>query len=182
MTPHGTHYDVLGITPNAPLEIVGAVYRAWMYALKVHPDLGGDEELAKRINLAYETLKDPVRRAAYDARVFKDDGTAPGEARRRAPRLSVDAQIAFCIPPDGRWLPAQAVDASSLGLKLLTAEDLLYIGLHVAIAFPGSAASAAEAVVRWTRSVDRNAGWRYEAGIEFFSPVPDILKRLEQRN
>lgn len=176
MTQRRTHYDVLGITPQAPPEIVGAVYRAWMHALKTHPDLGGDEEMAKTINAAYETLKDPVRRAAYDARLHNDAVPQP-ELRRRAPRMTVDAQIAFCIPPDGRWLPAQAVDASSLGLKLLTTEDL-HTGMHVAIAFPGSAAPAAEAVVRWIRPTGHSAGWRHEAGVEFFSPVPDILRRL----
>ncbi|HPM42119.1 MAG TPA: J domain-containing protein, partial [bacterium] len=62
-----TYYDILGITPMAPPEVVSAVYRAWMQALRVHPDLGGDEELAKKINAAYETLKDPARRAEYDA-------------------------------------------------------------------------------------------------------------------
>ena len=54
-----TFYDILGITPKAPPEVIVAVYRAWMKALRVHPDLGGDEELAKRINAAYDVIKDP---------------------------------------------------------------------------------------------------------------------------
>ena len=172
-----THYDVLGITQKAPPEIVAAVYRAWMYALKIHPDLGGDENIAKAINIAYETLKDPERRAAYDAKIAHDGPPRPEEARRRAPRVAVDIPIAFCIPPDGRWIPAQALDASSLGLKLRTTEDL-YIGMHVSIAFTGSAAPAAEAVVRWTKSLAPDGTWRHEAGVEFYNPVPDILKRL----
>ena len=172
-----THYDVLGITPKAPAEIIAAVYRAWMQALRCHPDLGGDEELAKQINAAYETLKDPERRAAYDARIQRDAAAPADEVRRRSPRVPVDVPIAFCIPPDGRWIPAQAVDASSLGLKLRTTEDLA-IGMHVAVAFSGSAAPAAEAVVRWTKGLGGGGAWRHEAGVEFFSPVPDILRRL----
>lgn len=172
-----THYDILGITPKAPPEIIVAVYRAWMQALKVHPDLGGDEELAKRINLAYEALKDPDRRAAYDARLMREGGSVVEERRRRAPRVSVDARIAFCIPPDGRWLPAQALDASSLGLKIRTAETL-HLGMHVSIAFPESAAPAAEAVVRWAKRLEGNGPWNHESGIEFFNPMPDILRRL----
>ena len=64
MTRKGTYYEILGVTPAAPKEIVSAVYRAWMKAMRVHPDLGGDPELAKTINEAYDILKDPDRRAA----------------------------------------------------------------------------------------------------------------------
>jgi hypothetical protein len=177
MTHGRTHYDVLGITPKAPQEIVGAVYRAWMQALRIHPDLGGDEETAKAINAAYETLKDPERRAAYDARITHEAASPADEVRRRAPRVAIDVPIAFCIPPDGRWIPAQALDASSLGLKLRTTEDLA-IGMHVAVAFTGSAAPAAEAVIRWTKALAAGGAWRHEAGVEFFHPVPDILRRL----
>lgn len=172
-----TYYDILGITPKAPLEIIAAVYRAWMQALRCHPDLGGDEELAKTINAAYETLKDPERRVAYDERIQLEAAAPANEVRRRSPRFPVDVPIAFCIPPDGRWIPAQAIDASSLGLKLRTTEDLA-IGMHVAVAFSGSAAPAAEAVVRWTKGLTEGGAWRHEAGVEFFSPVPDILRRL----
>lgn len=181
MTHPRTHYEVLGITPKAPAEIVSAVYRAWMHALRAHPDLGGDEDLAKLINVAYETLRDPDRRSAYDAKLLKEGRGGEEEARRRAPRVAVDAPIAFCIPPDGRWLPAQAVDASSLGLKIRTAEDLC-LGMHVSIAFPESAAPAAEALVRWTKDLGGGGAWRLEAGIEFFNPVPDILRRLGGMN
>ena len=160
----------------APPEVISAVYRAWMQALRVHPDLGGDEELAKKINAAYETLKDPARRAEYDAGLANAAQPSEGEVRRRAPRTEVDVPIAFCIPPDGRWIPAQALDASSLGLRIKTTEDLP-VGAHVAIAFPGSAAPASEAVVRWTKKL-KTGPWSCESGVEFFSPVSDILRRL----
>lgn len=171
-----TCYDILGITPLAPQEIVSAVYRAWMKALKIHPDLGGDEELAKQINSAYETLKDPERRARYDAGICSGKNTKE-EIRRRAPRADARARIAFCIPPDGRWLPAETVDASSLGLKVHTVE-ILHEGLHVSVAFPECAAPAVEAEVRWVKRLGGDGVWRCESGLEFFNPVPDILKRL----
>lgn len=170
-----TYYDILGITPLAPQEIISAVYRAWMQALKMHPDLGGDEETAKEINLAYEALKDPMRRCAYDAKIKDKD--AKDEVRRRAPRVSVNSKIAFCIPPDGRWLAAEALDASSLGLKVHTVE-MLYEGLHISVAFPESASPAAEAEVRWVRHLSEGCAWKCESGLEFFSPVPDIIRRL----
>lgn len=168
-----THYDVLGITPKAPHEIVVAVYRAWMHALKSHPDLGGNEELAKAINIAYEVLKDPSRRAVYDAQM----SSVTSEARRRSHRTEVNAKVAFCIPPDDKWFPAEAVDASSLGLKIWTTQDL-YVGMHIAIAFPRCAISAVEAIVRWRQHLGQADIWKYEAGIEFFTPIPDVLKRL----
>lgn len=172
-----TYYDVLGITAKAPQEIVTAVYRAWMHALKKHPDLGGDLDFAKKLNSAYETLKDPLRRRAYDEKICKCFGEAAANEKRRAPRTPVDVRIAFCIPPDGRWRPAQAVDASCMGLRLHTT-DVLYVGTHVSIAFSGSAAPAAEAVVRWSKELGDTNNWRHECGVEFFNPQPDVLKRL----
>lgn len=41
-----------------------------MRDLKRHPDLGGSDEDASLLNEAYETLRDPVRRAAYDEELF----------------------------------------------------------------------------------------------------------------
>jgi len=177
MKGNRTYYDILGITAKAPQEIISAVYRAWMKALRVHPDLGGDEELARTINAAYETLSDPLRRASYDASLESEKKTGRGEPRRRAPRAIVDVQIALCVPPDGNWFPAQAIDASSLGLKLMVAHELT-VGVHLSIAFTGSAAPATDAVVRWICKRGASGSWPFEAGVEFFAPVPDILKRL----
>lgn len=175
------YYDILGVTPKAPVEIIAAVYKAWMHALKIHPDLGGDEELAKEINIAYETLKDPDRRAKYDSKITIKEPSKFEESQRRAPRVPVDSKIAFCIPPDGRWIPAQTVNASCMGLKILTVENL-YSGSHVAIAFPGFAGPAVEAQVRWVKTLNKNENWGFECGVEFFSPLPDVLKRLGSEN
>ena len=62
-------YEILKVSTDAPPEVIAAGYRA--LAKKVHPDLQGNSEAAKRaqqqINEAYETLRSPVRRAKYDA-------------------------------------------------------------------------------------------------------------------
>ena len=57
-------YTELDVPVDASLETIKQRYRtlAQMY----HPDKGGDEELFKRIKLAYEILSDPVRRKQYD--------------------------------------------------------------------------------------------------------------------
>ena len=57
-------YTELDVPIDASLETIKQRYRtlAQMY----HPDKGGDEEIFKRIKLAYEILSDPVRRKQYD--------------------------------------------------------------------------------------------------------------------
>jgi hypothetical protein len=64
-----THYDLLGVPRDADPETIKLAYR---HALKLcHPDLrDGDERADRRIrqiNAAYDILKDPERRAKYDA-------------------------------------------------------------------------------------------------------------------
>ena len=64
------YYRVLQLQPDAPPEIIHASYRAIMRELRRHPDLGGSTSDAAILNEAYETLSDPVRRAAYDEELF----------------------------------------------------------------------------------------------------------------
>ncbi|MDJ0916941.1 MAG: J domain-containing protein [Woeseiaceae bacterium] len=61
------YYEILHVHPEAPEAVIRASYRALMQKLKMHPDLGGDAEIAARINEAYAVLTDIERRAAYDA-------------------------------------------------------------------------------------------------------------------
>jgi len=178
-TRQRTYYDLLGVTPAAPAEIVTAVYRAWMSAMRAHPDLGGEEEFAKALNVAYETLRDPKLRAEYDARIAKTM-TADDEVTRRAPRKRVDAEIAYCAAPEDGWLTAAVVDASALGMRVRTPK-LLAMGQNVAIAFPGKVRHAYEARVRWLRTFDDFRKYRCEAGLEFFAPIPDILYKLGKK-
>lgn len=171
-----TYYELLGVTPSAPEEIIQAVWRAWMRTMRVHPDLGGNEEFAKAINAAYDTLSNPEKRAQYDAEISQE--FAPeNEVNRRAPRSRVEAEIAYCAKPDDGWLAAKVVDASALGMRVRT-EKLMTVGQNIAIAFPEKPRHAYEAKVRWMRTSDDFSEWRCEAGLEFFSPIPDILHRL----
>ena len=57
-------YTELDVPVNASLETIRQRYRT--LAQMHHPDKGGDEELFKRIKLAYEILNDPIRRKQYD--------------------------------------------------------------------------------------------------------------------
>jgi curved DNA-binding protein CbpA len=62
------HYAVLGVQRRASPDEIRAAYRR--AARASHPDLNPEDASAierfKRIQLAYEVLGDPARRAAYD--------------------------------------------------------------------------------------------------------------------
>jgi curved DNA-binding protein CbpA len=85
-----THYEVLGLSPDASPEQVKKRFRE--LARKYHPDLNRDRpdyhELFLRINEAYETLNDASRRAAYDL-------TLRDHARREAERQKAGGGSVF---------------------------------------------------------------------------------------
>ena len=58
-------YNDLGLSPTSTFDEIKQRYR--ILAQHHHPDKGGDEDLFKKIKLAYEVLSDPSRRAEYDA-------------------------------------------------------------------------------------------------------------------
>jgi len=61
------YYELLGVKPDASDKDIKSAYRR--LARKYHPDVSkesGAEEKIKSINEAYEALKDPARRKAYD--------------------------------------------------------------------------------------------------------------------
>ncbi len=57
-------YTELDVSVTASTEEIKQRYRT--LAQMHHPDKGGDEELFKRIKLAYEILSDPIRRKQYN--------------------------------------------------------------------------------------------------------------------
>ncbi len=67
--PPQSLYETLGVSSKATQEELKKAFR--QKALEAHPDRGGDEQLFKRINGAYQILSDPERRASYDATLFE---------------------------------------------------------------------------------------------------------------
>ncbi|MFQ5407059.1 MAG: DnaJ domain-containing protein [Anaerolineales bacterium] len=67
MEPHADHYAILGVKPDAPAQAITNAYRnaARRFHPDANPDPGAADEI-KRINQAYEVLRDPESRAAYD--------------------------------------------------------------------------------------------------------------------
>ena len=69
-------YEVLGVLPSAEDIVITAAYR--VLAQRFHPDrwTGPPSEAHERmaaINRAYETLRDPARRAAYDSKRTRNE-------------------------------------------------------------------------------------------------------------
>lgn len=76
-----THYEVLGVRPDATSEAIRAAYRE--RARLVHPDRpGGASDAMVRLNEAYHTLNDPGRRALYDRRL--SPAPSPSQSSTRA--------------------------------------------------------------------------------------------------
>lgn len=58
------YYEVLGVSKDASPDDIKKAFRK--KAVELHPDRGGDEAKFKEINEAYEVLKDPQKKQAYD--------------------------------------------------------------------------------------------------------------------
>jgi curved DNA-binding protein len=73
------YYELLEVAPDADLIEIRRAYRR--LARRYHPDLNQQAHDAriKLLNEAYATLKDPEKRAAYDAR--RVSPPAPSEPR-----------------------------------------------------------------------------------------------------
>lgn len=71
-------YEVLGVEPSATAQVITSAFRARVRELR--PDTRVDAAIAERfgeVRAAYETLRDPVLRAAYD------QSRRPADDRRR---------------------------------------------------------------------------------------------------
>ena len=74
-------YSVFGLSPGASSDAIKAAY--YRLAKQYHPDTRAGEtaeERIREINQAYETLGDPVARAAYDVMLMRERS----ETRRRS--------------------------------------------------------------------------------------------------
>ncbi|WP_202840569.1 DnaJ C-terminal domain-containing protein [Luteimonas saliphila] len=72
------YYSVLGVEPNAGDAEIKSAYRR--LARKYHPDVSkeaGAEDKFKALNEAYEALRDPAKRKAYDQ--LRAGGYRPGD-------------------------------------------------------------------------------------------------------
>jgi hypothetical protein len=77
-----THYELLGVAPDADAEEIQRAYR--LLALRLHPDVAPDADPSAMaaINGAWAVLSDPARRRAYDAGLGRPE---PPPTARPAP-------------------------------------------------------------------------------------------------
>jgi hypothetical protein len=100
----GTHYDLLGVPPNATPE---EIRQRWAVLIqRYHPDhLGRSDgwvaDQARRLIEAYQTLKDPERRRHYDAALLREHAAATEERRYGSARHSTRT----ARPMRQRWVP-----------------------------------------------------------------------------
>lgn len=88
-------YEVLQVHPTAEPEVVDAAFRR--LSRKYHPDLNSSPEateVMQRLTAAYEILRDPARRAAYDRERAAARHSQPPVPRPRHEVVSKDERAA----------------------------------------------------------------------------------------
>ena len=65
------YYKELGLKQNATRNEIKSAYR--LLAKKYHPDTGGDNEKFLALQLAWETLNDPHKKAIYDKSLLNNE-------------------------------------------------------------------------------------------------------------
>ena len=97
------HYSILGVTPASEDVVIRAAYHALMR--RYHPDADPSAQAAERsraITEAYAVLRDPEKRARYDATLGSQDlmfdpAAHPAPAGPRRSRLGPATAIAFAL-------------------------------------------------------------------------------------
>lgn len=92
-----TYYDMLQVNPGASPEVIKAAYRTLQK--QMHPDMGGDTELAQAINEAGEVLTNPVERNRYDLRMHIDKAKTfsfQAQVVERVVERIVERTFVFC--------------------------------------------------------------------------------------
>ena len=87
------YYKILEVSPTATLTEIKRSYRR--LARQYHPDLNQKalDSHIKRLNEAYEVLRDPVKRAAYDEQ--RAEAALRAKLRRKQAQASSEPQMTW---------------------------------------------------------------------------------------
>ena len=107
-------YTELDVSVTASTEEIKQRYRT--LAQMHHPDKGGEEELFKRIKLAYEILSDPIRRKQYDLTGETTTTNAKDEAIANIVQILLHVVPSFNVDEDDLIKIAEAETRTMLEL------------------------------------------------------------------
>jgi hypothetical protein len=121
-----THYDLLGVPPDADAAEIRAAYLALIK--RHHPDApGGESEeeavRSRELNLAYSVLKDPAKRARYDMDIDlrRRAAAMPGRAVVAPPPLAPDPRRGSGRTPWAAAIALAGVVGAALALPYFLA-------------------------------------------------------------
>ncbi|MFK8026946.1 MAG: DnaJ domain-containing protein [Gammaproteobacteria bacterium] len=105
MSKQKNFYQILHVQQDAPSEVIRSTYRTMMQKMKMHPDLGGNQEEAALINEAYSVLMDADARAQYDSSLagqnnsFTKQSYSSQNTHREKTTVFKENQCVFCELP-----------------------------------------------------------------------------------
>jgi len=118
LEPKGDFFRVLGVSHTAPPALIKEHYR---YLIRIfHPDKDIDGEgwndlYAPRINEAYNTLRNAIQRAQYEASLPKVDSFSPAELMKESmPGQATGPASGAAVPTAGNSTPKSSVSRASI--------------------------------------------------------------------
>ena len=102
--PPRSHYDVLGVPHDAPLHKIERAYHDFQSRIQGDETVAPDPRRAMLMRVAYETLSDPERRAAYDEQQRSAAAVLARARESRNGRIIGGAALATALVAVGLWL------------------------------------------------------------------------------
>lgn len=99
------YYELLRVRRDATPEEISRAHR--LMARKTHPDITGvDDGVFSQINVAYDTLIDEAKRAAYDLDLRQSEAPTQEAPPAPQPTFPQGSSIPFTVPTQAQPMPA----------------------------------------------------------------------------